>query len=239
MTSTNTVLQAKDLHIFYGAIHAVKGVSFVVNKGQVVSLIGANGAGKSSILRGISGVATTKGHVELRGIDITSMKPHVRVEQGLAQSPEGRGVFPNLTVTENLEMGGFILKNKSDLNQGIEQAFSLFPKLKDRKDQLAGTMSGGEQQMLAIGRALMSKPEVLLLDEPSLGLAPLIVNQIFEIILKLNSQGMSILLVEQNAKMALKVSHQAYVLETGLITLAGPGKELLHNPEVQRSYLGI
>lgn len=234
-----SLLEVKDLHVHYGAINAIKGISFHVNQGEIVSLIGANGAGKTSTLRAISGMATSTGSINLNGHCIQSTPPHQRVKLGLAQSPEGRGVFAPMTVLENLEMGAYSRNDKAEIKKDIEMSFDLFPRLRERQWQASGTLSGGEQQMLAICRALMSRPKLLLLDEPSLGLAPLVVLQIFEIIKKLNSEGMTILLVEQNARMALKVSHRAYVLETGNITLEGKGLDLLNNDEVRRSYLGV
>lgn len=233
------ILDVKDLNVFYGSIHALKGISFHVNKGEVVSLIGANGAGKTTTLRAISGIVDSKGQITLEGNNLQIVPAYKRVSLGLAQSPEGRGVFPQMSVTENLEMGAFSRKDKN-ISKDIEMCFGLFPRLKERAKQTAGTMSGGEQQMLAISRALMSKPKVLLLDEPSLGLAPRIVSQIFEIIKKLNKEeGMTILLVEQNARMALKVSDRAYVIETGKVTLEGKGQDLLNDDGVRRSYLGV
>lgn len=233
------ILDVKDLNVFYGSIHALKGISFHVNKGEVVSLIGANGAGKTTTLRAISGIVDSKGQITLEDNNLQIVPAYKRVSLGLAQSPEGRGVFPQMSVTENLEMGAFSRKDKN-INKDIEMCFGLFPRLKERAKQTAGTMSGGEQQMLAISRALMSKPKVLLLDEPSLGLAPRIVSQIFEIIKKLNKEeGMTILLVEQNARMALKVSDRAYVIETGKVTLEGKGQDLLNDDGVRRSYLGV
>lgn len=233
------ILDVKDLNVFYGSIHALKGISFHVNKGEVVSLIGANGAGKTTTLRAISGIVESKGQITLEGNNLQVVPAYKRVSLGLAQSPEGRGVFPQMSVTENLEMGAFSRKDKN-IQKDIEMCFGLFPRLKERAKQTAGTMSGGEQQMLAISRALMSKPKVLLLDEPSLGLAPRIVSQIFEIIKKLNKEeGMTILLVEQNARMALKVSDRAYVIETGKVTLEGKGQDLLNDDGVRRSYLGV
>jgi branched-chain amino acid transport system ATP-binding protein len=233
------VLSAKNLNVHYGSIHALKGISFDVHKGEIVSLIGANGAGKTTTLRALSGIVDAKGTLELEGKSLLGLKPYEIVKLGLAQSPEGRGVFPNLTVLENLEMGAFSRKNKNEIAEDIEMSFKLFPRLKERVHQLAGTMSGGEQQMLAICRALMSRPHVLLLDEPSLGLAPMIVAQIFEIVKELNSKGMTILLVEQNARMALKVSHRAYVIETGLVTMSGKGSDLLNDDKVRKAYLGV
>lgn len=233
------LLSAKNLNVHYGSIHALKGISFDVHKGEIVSLIGANGAGKTTTLRALSGIVDAKGTLELEGKSLLGLKPYEIVKLGLAQSPEGRGVFPNLTVLENLEMGAFSRKNKNEIAEDIEMSFKLFPRLKERVHQLAGTMSGGEQQMLAICRALMSRPHVLLLDEPSLGLAPMIVAQIFEIVKELNSKGMTILLVEQNARMALKVSHRAYVIETGLVTMSGKGSDLLNDDKVRKAYLGV
>lgn len=236
---STALLNVKDLHVSYGAIKAVKGISFHVNQGEIVSLIGANGAGKTSTLRAISGIATSTGSIELNGTCIQSTAPHKRVGLGMAQSPEGRGVFAPMSILENLEMGAYSRSDSSEIKQDLEMCFDLFPRLRERQWQAAGTLSGGEQQMLAICRALMSRPKLLLLDEPSLGLAPLIVLQIFEIIKKLNSEGMTILLVEQNARMALKNSHRAYVLETGLVSLEGKGSDLLNNDDVRRSYLGV
>lgn len=232
------ILCAKDLHVFYGAIHALKGISFHVNQGEVVSLIGCNGAGKSTTLRALSGIVPSKGEIFLQGQSIANVPSYKRVGLGLAQSPEGRGVFPQMTVLENLEMGAFSRSDKIAIKADIEICLQLFPRLKERIWQSAGTMSGGEQQMLAISRALMARPKVLLLDEPSLGLAPRIVSQIFEIIQKINSDGVTILLVEQNARMALKISNRAYVIETGTVTMEGRGQDLLVDDNVRRSYLG-
>lgn len=239
MSEASKILDVKDLNVFYGSIHALKGISFHVDQGEVVSLIGANGAGKTTSLRALSGIVESKGLISFKGQSIGHIPAYQRVGLGLAQSPEGRGVFPLMSVIENLEMGAFSRKDKSTIPQDIEMCFELFPRLKERSKQLAGTMSGGEQQMLAISRAIMSKPDLLLLDEPSLGLAPRIVSQIFEIIKKLNSEGMTILLVEQNARLALKVSHRAYVIETGKVTLEGRGVDLLNDDGVRRSYLGV
>jgi branched-chain amino acid transport system ATP-binding protein len=232
------ILEVNNLQVSYGTIPAIKGISFFVNTGEIVSLIGANGAGKTTTLRALSGILDCGGEITLSGERIEKVPSFKRVTLGLAQSPEGRGVFPNLSVTENLEMGAFTRSDKDGINTDMENCFKLFPRLKERRRQLAGTMSGGEQQMLAISRALMAKPKVLLLDEPSLGLAPLIVAQIFEIIKEVNKLGTTILLVEQNAQLALKISHRAYVIETGKITLTGTGKDLLTNDEVRKSYLG-
>lgn len=237
--SSDKILEVKDLQVFYGSIHALKGISFHVNRGEVVSLIGANGAGKTTTLRALSGIVDSKGEVLLDGKSLQNVKPYQRVSLGLAQSPEGRGVFPQMSVLENLEMGAYWRNDKAEIKKDLEMCFELFPRLKERIGQLSGTMSGGEQQMLAISRALMARPKLLLLDEPSLGLAPRIVSQIFDIVKKVNSQGMTILLVEQNARMALKVSHRAYVIETGLVTLEGKGLDLLNDDNVRRSYLGV
>lgn len=237
-TAKTPILSVKNLEVFYGSIHALKGITFHVDKGEIVSLIGANGAGKTTTLRALSGIVSTKGQVHLEGENITHLPAHQRVSRGIAQSPEGRGVFPLMTVYENLEMGAYFRSDKEEIEKDIEMCFSLFPRLKERSKQVAGTMSGGEQQMLAISRALMARPELLLLDEPSLGLAPMIVSQIFEIVKQVNSKGMTILLVEQNARMALKISHRAYVLETGSITLEGKGLDLLNDDMVRQCYLG-
>ena len=233
-----TLLEVQDLHVFYGGIHALKGLDFTVAKGEIVSLIGANGAGKSTTLRAISGILPLKGEVRLGDRDLKGLPPHEIVKLGVAHSPEGRGVFPNLTVLENLEMGAYIRRDRDGIKRDLEHCFSLFGRLKERIAQKAGTLSGGEQQMLAISRALMTKPRLLMLDEPSLGLAPLIVAQIFEIVKKVNRDGVTILLVEQNARMALEISHRAYVVETGKITLTGAARELLTDQRVIDSYLG-
>lgn len=235
----STLLQVKDLHVYYGAIHAVKGINFTVNEGEVVSLIGANGAGKTTTMRAISGVIESKGEIQFKNQFLSTVVPHNRIRLGIAQSPEGRGVFAPMSVYENLLMGAYHRSDKENIPADMEKCFQLFPRLKERIQQIAGTLSGGEQQMLAISRALMARPKLLLLDEPSLGLAPLIVAQIFEIIQTLNKEGMTVLLVEQNARMSLKISHRAYVLETGKIVLDGKGQDLLNNDEVRRSYLGI
>lgn len=238
MDSNQPLLSVKNLHANYGAIHALKGISFEIFKGEIVSLIGANGAGKTTSLRALSGIVENRGEILFEGKDLTKVKPFQRVYLGIAQSPEGRGVFPNLTVLENLEMGAFSRKASQEVTEDYDKCFQLFPILKERTNQMAGTLSGGEQQMLAISRALMAKPKLLLLDEPSLGLAPKIVQQIFEIIRQVNQLGVTILLVEQNARMALKVSKRAYVLETGFITLTGTGQDLLNDKQVQACYLG-
>lgn len=233
------LLSVKGLQVHYGSIHALKGLDFEVRKGEIVSLIGANGAGKTTSLRAISGLVPFKGSMNFAGEDLSKMTSRDRVHRGLAQSPEGRGVFPQMSVLENLEMGAYSRKDRGGINADLDRCFQDFPRLKERRHQLAGTLSGGEQQMLAIWRALMSRPKLLLLDEPSLGLAPLIVAQIFQIIRQVHSEGMTILLVEQNARLALKASHRAYVLETGKIVLQGRGEDLLNDDEVRRSYLGV
>lgn len=237
--SKEIVLKVNNLNVFYGSIHAIKGISFEVNKGEIVSLIGSNGAGKTSTLRAISGLIESQGDIYLNNINLNSIPVHDRIKHGLAQSPEGRGVFPNLSVLDNLQLGAYTRKDKQAIIQDLDHTFLLFPRLKERINQLAGTLSGGEQQMLAISRALMAKPKVLLLDEPSLGLAPIIVAQIFEIIKKLNEAGITVLLVEQNARLALKASDRAYVLETGTIKLSGTGEALLKDDTVRQCYLGV
>lgn len=232
------ILEVRDLNVFYGGIHALKGLDFHVHRGEIVSLIGANGAGKSTTLRAISGILPFKGRLLLNDQSLEGIPPHKIVKLGVAHSPEGRGVFPNLTVMENLEMGAFIRRDMAQVKKDYARCFELFPRLKERIEQKAGTLSGGEQQMLAISRAIMTKPTIVMLDEPSLGLAPLIVAQIFSIIKQINMEGVTVLLVEQNARMALEISHRAYVVETGKISLSGSGKELLHDRRVIDSYLG-
>ncbi len=234
------MLEVNDLHVSYGAIKALHGVSLKVPAGSIVTLIGANGAGKSTTLRALSGlVKSTAGTIRYDGQDISGLAPHKIVARGLCHVPEGRMVFTNLTVRENLAMGAFLQKDKAWIAQQTDYVFHLFPRLKEREHQAAGTMSGGEQQMLAIGRALLGKPKFLMLDEPSLGIAPLLVKSIFERIVEINrEQGLTILLVEQNANLALDVSHYGYVLETGSILLEGPSAELKANPRVQEAYLG-
>jgi branched-chain amino acid transport system ATP-binding protein len=234
------MLAVENLHVSYGAIKALHGVSLKVPAGKIVTLIGANGAGKSTTLRALSGlVKSTAGTIRYDGQDITGLPPHKIVSRSLCHVPEGRMVFTNLTVRENLAMGAFLQKDKAWIAQQTDYVFHLFPRLKEREHQAAGTMSGGEQQMLAIGRALLSKPKFLMLDEPSLGIAPLLVKSIFERIVEINrEQGLTILLVEQNANLALDVSHYGYVLETGSILLEGPSAELKANPRVQEAYLG-
>ena len=232
------LLQVNDIHVYYGSIHAVKGVSFEVNVGEVVTLIGANGAGKSTVLNTVSGLLHPRtGSVIFEGKDLKGIQPHKVVERGLAQVPEGRRIFLQMSVEENLEMGAFT-QSRSTIEPGIADVYERFPRLKERRKQIAGTLSGGEQQMLAMGRALMSSPKLLLLDEPSMGLAPLLVEQIFEIIHSLNQAGTTILLVEQNAQMALSVAHRGYVLETGRVTLTGPGRQLMEDEAVKKAYLG-
>lgn len=234
-----SLLELKDVSVHYGRIQAIHNMSFAVDEGEIVSLIGANGAGKTTTMKTISGLLNpSEGSIEFMGEDITKMKAHIRVVQGISQAPEGRGVFPAMTVLENLDMGTYGLKDRSGTSADLERVFSLFPRLKEREKQLGGTMSGGEQQMLAIGRALMSRPKLLLLDEPSMGLAPQFIRQIFKIITEINEQGTTVLLVEQNANQALARSHRAFVLETGAITHSGSGKELLTNPAIKEAYLG-
>jgi branched-chain amino acid transport system ATP-binding protein len=234
------ILEVNDLNVYYGAIHAIKNISFEIKRGEIVTLIGANGAGKTSTLHAVSGLLSMRsGEISLNGVNITGVEAHKLVSQGMAHVPEGRRVFTELTVLENLEMGAYIRNDKSEIEKDLEKMFEMFPRLSERKSQLAGTMSGGEQQMLAIARALMSRPTLLLMDEPSMGLAPLIVQEIFEIIKKINKeQGTTILLVEQNAHMALSIANRAYVLETGEIIKEGSGKELLADEDIKKAYLG-
>ena len=232
------MLEVKDVHVYYGAIHALKGISFSVEKGELVTLLGANGAGKTTTLKTISGLLRTRsGHIELEGVSLKSADPHVIVQRGVAHAPEGRKIFPRFTVLENLHVGGYT-RAKISLGPDIERVFELFPRLKERQKQIAGTLSGGEQQMLAIGRALMLRPKLLLLDEPSMGLAPKIVDQILETIKSINDSGVTVLLVEQNAAMALAISHRGYVLETGAVVLQGSASELAGNDFVRQAYLG-
>ncbi len=232
-----SLLEIKDLRVSYGGIEALKGISFHVEEGQIVTLIGANGAGKSTTLRAISGLAPVKsGAILYDGQAINGLNPQKIVSMGVGMVPEGRRVFPNLTVLENLKIGAYL--RRDDLKHDIEYVYSLFPRLRERSWQMAGTLSGGEQQMLAVGRALMMKPRILMMDEPSLGLAPLVIRDIFEIIKTLHAQGMTILLVEQNANAALKVADYAFVLQTGMMGVQGTGAELLDNPEVKAAYLG-
>ena len=233
-------LEIKDLHVHYDKIEAIKGISVVVNEGEIVTLIGANGAGKTTTLKTISGLRkVSSGAILFDGQDISKIQAHERVDLGISQAPEGRGIFPGMTVLENLEMGKFHRKNrKAEMNEDLDNIYTLFPRLKERSSQAGGTLSGGEQQMLAIGRALMSRPKVLLLDEPSMGLAPQMIANIFRIITQINKQGVTILLVEQNAQQALTHAHRAYVLETGLVTKEANAKDLLNDPYVKAAYLG-
>jgi branched-chain amino acid transport system ATP-binding protein len=233
-----SLLKVEDLHVYYGSIHAIKGISFEVNEGEVVTLIGANGAGKSTTLNTVSGLLKPKsGTVEFQGKNIVGVPAHKIVSHGMALCPEGRRVFLQMTVQENLEMGGYT-RDSGEIAGSIADVYERFPRLKERYKQTAGTLSGGEQQMLAMGRALMSKPKLLMLDEPSMGLAPILVEQIFDIVRELHKAGTTILLVEQNAQMALSVADRAYVLETGTVSMQGDAKELLHDERVQKAYLG-
>ena len=233
------ILEIKDIHTFYGTIEALKGVSLEVREGEIVTLIGANGAGKSTTLRSINGLNRPRsGSIIFRGRDITTTPPHEIVKRGIAQSPEGRRLFPRMSVLENLQMGAFQRGDRAGIREDMERVFTLFPRLQERRNQKAGTMSGGEQQMCAIGRALMARPKLLLLDEPSMGLAPVLVERIFETLVEINKQGTPILLVEQNALMALDVADRGYVLETGRVTLADEAKKLSQNEQVRKAYLG-
>ena len=235
----SVMLSVKDLEVYYGSIHAIKGVSFEVNEGEIVTLIGANGAGKTTTLHAISGLLKPKsGEMRFMGQDLHSVVPHKIVRLGLAHVPEGRRIFSGLTVQENLEMGAYIRKDKENIRRDYEMVFERLPRLKERRKQLAGTLSGGEQQMLAIGRALMSSPKMLLLDEPSMGLSPILVQEIFHIITDVNKSGMTILLVEQNAKMALNIANRAYVLETGTVSMSGDADALANDEQVKKAYLG-
>ncbi len=233
--------EIRDLHVYYGAIHALKGISMDVNEGEIVTLIGANGAGKTTTLRTISGLVRPRdGEIMFDGESLLKYRPHQIVAKGIIHVPEGRRVFARMSVEENLEMGAYIRTDKDVIAQDLERVYELFPRLKERRSQLAGTLSGGEQQMLAIGRALMSRPRVLLMDEPSMWLAPVLVEEIFDTIKELNeTQNLTILLVEQNAHMALQIAHRGYVIETGVISLTGSAKELAENPDVQKAYLGM
>ena len=233
------MLTIDNLNVFYGAIHALKGISLEVKEGEIVTLIGANGAGKSTTLRTISGLLKPKeGSIKFEGKDIGGMAAQNVVKLGISQVPEGRRIFANMTVMENLELGAFIRSDKAGIAQDLDMVFGRFPRLAERRSQLAGTLSGGEQQMLAMGRALMSRPRMMLLDEPSMGLAPLLIREIYNIIVDINSTGTTVLLVEQNANMALSIAHRAYVMETGRITLSGDAKELAASEDVRKAYLG-
>jgi branched-chain amino acid transport system ATP-binding protein len=234
------VLNVENLHVYYGAIHALQGVSFHVEKGEIVTLIGANGAGKSTILRTLSGILRPReGSVKFNGEEITTVPAERIVKMGMSHSPEGRRIFAPLTVKENIMMGAYTRNDPAEIQATIERCYRSFPRLKEREGQYGGTLSGGEQQMLAMARALMSKPSLLLLDEPSMGLSPILVEEIFKIIVEINKQGTSILLVEQNAQMALSIASRAYVLETGSIVLSGDAREIASNPDVKKAYLGI
>ena len=234
----STILKVNDINVYYGSIHAIKGISFEVNEGEIVTLIGANGAGKSTTLNTISGLLRSKtGSVEFFGESLNKIAPHKIVEKGLVMVPEGRRIFTQMTVEENLEMGAYTQSN-AGIKDSMEEVYELFPRLKERRTQVGGTLSGGEQQMLAMGRALMAKPKLIMLDEPSMGLAPILVQQIFEIIETLHRSGITILLVEQNAQAALSVADRGYVLETGRIVTSGSGAALLKSPDIKKAYLG-
>lgn len=234
-----SMLEIKDLEVYYGMIQAIKGVSFEVNQGEVIALIGANGAGKTTILHTITGLlAPKKGTVTFEGTEITKIPAHKIVSLGMAHVPEGRRVFADLSVYENLKMGAYTRKDKAEIERTLEKVYESFPRLKERKNQLAGTLSGGEQQMLAMGRALMSQPKIILMDEPSMGLSPIMVNEIFNIIQEVSKSGTTVLLVEQNAKKALSIADRAYVLETGKIVLEGNAKDLLNDDSIKKAYLG-
>lgn len=233
------LLEVKDLEVYYGMINALKGVSFEVNEGEVVALIGANGAGKTTILHTVTGLLSAKsGSIVYDGNDITKIAPHKIVTMGMAHVPEGRRVFQQLSVIENLKMGAYTRSNKKEIEETLKTVYEHFPRLEERKNQVAGTLSGGEQQMLAMGRAMMSKPKLIVMDEPSMGLSPLLVKEVFKIIEAMHAAGITVLLVEQNAKMALSIADRAYVLETGNITLSGTGKELMTSEEIKKAYLG-
>ena len=233
------MLEINDINVYYGAIHAIKGITLNVNEGEIVTLIGANGAGKSTTLRTISGLLKPKtGSIKFLDKDIAGMPAHKIVHEGISQVPEGRRIFAEMTVMENLELGAFIRDDKDEIAKDLQMVFGRFPRLEERKLQMAGTLSGGEQQMLAMGRALMSRPKLLLLDEPSMGLAPLLIKEIFNIIVDINKTGTTVLLVEQNANMALSIANRAYVLETGRITISGDAKELAASEDIRKAYLG-
>ena len=234
-----TLLKVKGLHVAYGGIQAVKGVDLEVREGELVSLIGSNGAGKTTTMKAITaGLPLQAGDIEFLGKSIRGQGPWDLVRQGLAMVPEGRGVFTRMTITENLQMGAYIRSDASEIAHDMEKVFSIFPRLRERKDQLAGTMSGGEQQMLAMGRALMSRPRVLLLDEPSMGLSPIMVDKIFEVVRDVYAQGVTVVLVEQNASRALAIADRGYVMDSGLITMSGPARDMLADPKVRAAYLG-
>jgi branched-chain amino acid transport system ATP-binding protein len=238
-TGNGPMLELQDVHTYYGSIQALKGITIDVREGEIVTLIGANGAGKSTTLRSINGLnRPRRGTIKFRGEEITSASPHRIVQMGIAQSPEGRRLFPRMSVLENLEMGAFQRTDKANFPEDLERVYTLFPRLAERKTQHAGTLSGGEQQMCAIGRALMARPKLLMLDEPSMGLAPIFVERIFDIVREINQQGTTILLVEQNALMALDVANRGYVLETGKVALADSAKALRENEQVRKTYLG-
>jgi branched-chain amino acid transport system ATP-binding protein len=234
------LLEIDNITLLYGRIQALHGISLQVDQGEIVALIGANGAGKSTTMRAISGLRPiASGSIRFDGQDITRLRADLRVVRGISQAPEGRGIFPGMTVVENLEMGAYTRRDGGAIREDLDRVFGLFPRLKERRRQAGGTLSGGEQQMLAVGRALMSRPKLMLLDEPSMGLAPMLIQQIFSIITEINQQGTTILLVEQNAQQALSRAHRAYVLETGRIVKSGTGAELLHDPAVKDAYLGV
>ncbi len=234
------LLEIDNITLQYGRIQALHGISLTVENGEIVALIGANGAGKSTTMRAVSGLRpVASGHIRFDGTDITKLRADLRTVRGISQAPEGRGIFPGMSVLENLEMGAYTRRDTAGIRADLERVYSLFPRLKERTKQAGGTLSGGEQQMLTIGRALMSRPKLLLLDEPSMGLAPMLIQQIFSIIVEINQQGTTILLVEQNAQQALSRAHRAYVLETGRIVKSGSGADLLHDPAVKDAYLGV
>jgi branched-chain amino acid transport system ATP-binding protein len=234
------LLELDNISLAYGRIQALHGIRLTVGEGEIVALIGANGAGKSTTMRAISGLRpVSQGTIKFDGKDITKLRADLRVVRGVSQSPEGRGIFPGMSVRENLEMGAYTRRVRAEIDEDMERVFGLFPRLREREKQSGGTLSGGEQQMLAVGRALMSRPKLLLLDEPSMGLAPMLIQQIFDIVVEINQQGTTILLVEQNAQQALSRAHRAYVLETGRIVKEGTGAELLHDPAVKDAYLGV
>ncbi|MFG1674986.1 ABC transporter ATP-binding protein [Micromonospora sp. NPDC049282] len=234
------LLEIEDVSLLYGRIQALHGISLTVDEGEIVALIGANGAGKSTTMRAISGIRpVASGTIKFAGEDITKLRADLRVRRGLCQAPEGRGIFPGMSVLENLDMGAYTRRDRAGIAQDLARVLDLFPRLAERRKQLGGTLSGGEQQMLAVGRALMSRPKLLLLDEPSMGLAPMLIQQIFTIITEINQQGTTVLLVEQNAQQALARAHRAYVLETGRIVKSGTGADLLHDPSVKEAYLGV